>query len=68
MLTVNLETRMNQPINHAYIDVNNCPMQIIAQLESEGKIIPTEIFEPSGFVAYPLYEFSQEFLNEMQDI
>ena len=68
MLTVNLPTTKSLPDNRAYIDVNNCPKDLIQSLEEQGVIKKTLVSAPSGFCIYPLYEFSQEWLDKLSDI
>lgn len=62
-LTVNLNEKL--PSNMAYVDVNNCPWapKFIAEYEL-GK--PTGSYRPSGFCVYPLYEFDQDALAEIE--
>ena len=63
MLTVNLDKKL--PPNMSFIDSNNCPREIIAELEMKGKIIPTGLILSSGWCVYEAYEFTKEFLDEI---
>ena len=61
-LTTNLpSTRLEY--NEAFLDTNNCTPEIIIALENNGYIKDTRLKRQSGFCTYPLYEFTEEFLN-----
>ena len=62
-LTVNLVDELKP--NQAYIDTNNCPATLIDQMEAEGYMKSTGRMYPSGYFIYPLYEFSEEFLTQL---
>lgn len=62
MLTVSFGEFIGQK-NCAYIDVNNC---IFApQLLDQGIAVDTGFTKRSGFCEYPLWQFKQEFLDEI---
>lgn len=63
VLTVNLINELKP--NQAYIDTNNCPATLIEQMEVEGYMKSTGRMRPSGYCIYPLYEFSEEFLTQL---
>lgn len=64
MLTVNLQTEI--PSGHAFIDSNNCPMEIIDYLVSNGYIQDTFNVVPQGFCVYFMYNISK-LLSEVED-
>jgi hypothetical protein len=66
-VTVNLPGMGCEP-NEAFLDVNNCPWELITELKKKGYIKDTGITRQSGFCTYPLVEFSEEFLNEIIDL
>ena len=41
---------------------------VLKSLEEQGVIKKTLVSAPSGFCIYPLYEFSQEWLDKLSDI
>ena len=61
-LTVNLSVKLDA--TKAYIDINNCDMQLIRYLEENGFIEFAKDFRPSGYVTYPLYTLNLEKINE----
>jgi len=61
-LTVNLPG-MDCEENTAFLDINGCNPEIIAELHDKGYIQDTDIRVPSGYCSYPLVTFSQEFLD-----
>ena len=62
-LTVNLGVTCKP--NEAFLDTNNCASEIISVLMDKGYVKPTGFTRQSGFCAYPLVEFTEEFLNGM---
>lgn len=64
-LTVNLVRSSLEP-NEAFLDTNNCAPEIITELKRKGCIKDTGLEMPSGFCMYPLVEFSEEFLKEIE--
>ena len=68
MLTVNLPTTKSLAENRAYVDTNNCPSDLVQLLEEQGVMKRTLITAPSGYCIYPLYEFSQEWLNKLSSM
>lgn len=62
-LTVNLYDGL--PSNRAFIDTNNCQFSIVNAMKEAGYMKETGIMEASGFCIYPLYEFSQDFLDQL---
>lgn len=50
--------------NNSFVDINNCPREIIDELEINGFIINQNYEVTSGFVKYPLYHLTDKFLNE----
>lgn len=65
-LTVNLPG-MCPDENKAFINTNNCAPEIIKGLEKAKFIKNTGVTRPSGFCVYPLYEFTDKFLEGMMD-
>lgn len=61
-VTVNLSKRKE---NHAFIDSNNCPREIIDWLVDNGYAICTFYFERSGYCEYYEYKFTDEFLTKV---
>lgn len=61
-LTVNLPG-MCLDSNEAFLDTNNGDPNIIKALEDRGWIKNTGITRKNGYCTYPLYEFTEEFLN-----
>jgi hypothetical protein len=49
----------------AYIDVNNC--DFANQLCEQGLATDTGLYKTSGFCQYPLWQFSEETLREMDN-
>lgn len=64
-LTVNLPG-MCPDENEAFLDTNNCAPEIISELKNQGYIKDTSIKRQSGFCTYPLYAFTEEFINGME--
>lgn len=64
-LTVNLMYDLDN--NKAYLDANNCDPNIIAALEEKGLIVDMCSSASSGYCVYPLYIFTKEFLNGMEE-
>ena len=62
MVTVNLR-KVDE--NHAFIDSNNCPKEIINWLTDNGYAKDTNIISASGFCLYHEYEFNNEFLTSV---
>lgn len=52
----------------AFIDVKNCPEEIIHTLVTEKLVTPLSIRRSNGFCVYPLYIFSNKFLDKMETI
>ena len=65
-LTVNLPG-MCLDKNEAFLDVNNCAPEIIKVLFDKGYIKDTGVTRQSGFCNYPLVEFTEEFLNNIEE-
>ena len=65
-LTVNLPGMKCEP-NEAFLDTNNCAHEIISTLMNKGYIKDTSITRQSGFCTYPLVEFTQEFLSNIDE-
>lgn len=59
-VTVNLNNIL--PSNQAYLDINNCPDEIIHWLFDNGYAEQKGV-EFSGFCMYPLVEFSKAFME-----
>ena len=66
MLTVNLAMAPDE--NCAYIDTNNCPGDVINMLEQKGIIEYTNRDQMSGFCIYPMFRFSEEWLNSIESM
>lgn len=49
--------------NAAYIDTNNC--YFAEQLLDSGIAEPTALYKNSGYCRYPLWIFTEDFLNEI---
>lgn len=64
-LTVNLPGMKPEP-NEAFLDTNNCAPEIISVLKKKGYIKGTGIVRQGGFCMYPLVEFADEFLNNIE--
>ena len=64
-LTVNHGLPHPLPANCAFVDVNNCPEDLIRKLEEIGAMTETDTHVRSGYVVYPLYKFNEEWLNTM---
>ena len=64
-LTTNLTPLMP---NFAYIDVNNLSPNIISRLVEEGMISKPVSYRQSGYVAYPLVELYDKFLDQMEEL
>lgn len=62
-VTVNLTKKCKE--NHAFIDSNNCPQEIIRWLEENNYVICTYNMEISGYCQYLEYVFSDEFLRSV---
>lgn len=54
--------------NNSFVDVNNCPQEIINALEEKGYIVKQPYEATSGFVDYPLYHITDEFLKSCKTI
>ena len=54
--------------NRAYVDSNGCPVAIINMLIDNGLIIPTYSTANSGFCTYMCYIFTDEFLEQMEEM
>lgn len=63
-LTVNLDMKCKP--NEAFLDTNNCAPDIIRILKEKGYIKDTGITRQNGWCTYPLYEFTEEFLNGIE--
>jgi len=61
-LTVNLPG-MDCEENTAFLDINGCNPEIIAELHKKEYIQDMGVIVPSGYCSYPLVQFSQEFLD-----
>lgn len=61
-LTVNLQNPPSEK-NCAYVDTNNCPMDLIQMLEDAGYMTETDEVQFSGYCVYPLYRFNQSWLD-----
>lgn len=61
-LTVNLK---KLPDNKAFLDTNNNPFSLITTMVKAGYIKETGEMDVSGFSVYPVYEFSREFLAQL---
>jgi hypothetical protein len=68
-LTVNLGCKISDEGNGrlSYVDSNNYPF-LPSLIEASGIGRPTSFYGLSGFFAYPEYEFSQEALDEMEEL
>lgn len=61
MLTVNLHPLYNKRLG--FIDTNNLYSNIVKVMEKNGLIKACGVNAQSGFCSYPLYEFSEDFVN-----
>lgn len=66
-ITVNFAERLAEA-NSAYLDTNNGDMNLFRVMVKEGYISPLYSAMESGFCTYPLYEFSQEFLDNVLEL
>lgn len=65
-LTVNLDVQLEA--NKGFINVNYSGHEIVAALMEKGYVKDTGILRQSGFCVYPLVEFSEEFLNAIENV
>lgn len=66
-LTVNLGLPHPLPTNCAFVDVNNCPVELIEKLEEMGVMTETDTHVRSGYVVYPMYKFDDEWIETMHE-
>lgn len=66
VVTVNLGEFISLK-NCAYIDSNNTPKEFIDALEQADIIQPIGVTATSGFVRYPLYSFSDTFIQQQDN-
>lgn len=66
VVTVNLGEFISLK-NCAYIDINNTPRDFIDALEQSDIIRPIGVTATSGFVRYPLYSFSDTFIQQQDN-
>ena len=67
-LTVNLNTSHLLDENCAFVDTNNCPMNIIQGLVEQGVAEYTNHDSMSGYCVYPCYRFSKEWLKSLEEM
>ena len=65
-ITVNLPEFLDD--NKAYLDINNANHQLLIKMKKAGLIKYCERNRASGFCSYPLYEFSQKFLDDIPEL
>lgn len=66
-ITVNLEFSFATE-NKQYIDTNNLGNDILKWLEDNGIAKPTGEYGHSGYCTYPLFEFDEKVLAEMEKL
>ena len=66
MLTVNLAFEVEEGC--AYIDTNNCPRDLIQMLIDAEIMWYTDKDYMSGFCIYPMFRFSDEWLNSIESM
>lgn len=66
MLTVNLASGAEEGC--AYIDINNCPKDLIQMLIDEEIMWYTDIDRMSGYCIYPMFRFSDEWLKSIPNM
>lgn len=49
----------------AFIDTNNCPMDLVQMLIANGVMTPTGVDQMSGFCIYPECRFDHEWLESL---
>lgn len=69
MLTTNIgESNMFANDTMAFVDTNNNGNEIIKWLTKNKIAKKTDIYGRSGFCSYPLIEFNEKVLNEMEEM
>ena len=69
VLSVNLPRHRHMGLNRTYIDTNNClcAEKFLENLKEAHPVLENgqPVTEKSGFCEYPLYEFDEDFLKEL---
>lgn len=65
-LTVNLPGMCHEG-NLAFVNMECSGKEIITILEAAGFVKNTGVTRSSGYCVYPLYEFTQEFLDSLEE-
>ena len=66
-ITINLMKPI-QDGNYAFLDTNNADLELIDLMVEKGWIEKTGYFDFSGYCSYPLVKFTDEFLNEINEL
>ena len=65
-ITVNFEEPL--PDGMAWVDSNNADRNLIKAMEEMGWIVFGGCYRQSGFCKYPLYQFTDDFLEEVTEL